>query len=42
MEGTTLGTDGTLGMIVDVTGWVPSGGMPRMPCRVRATSSGSA
>src|SRR6266436_4034935 len=42
IDGTTLGTEGTLGMMVDGTAWTPSGGMPRMPCRVMATSAGSA
>jgi len=40
MDGTTSATDGTLGMIVDGRP-DPLGGLPRCPCRVRATSTGS-
>ena len=43
LDPTTVGFCGTLWMMgVDDTGTLPEGGMPKMPWRVLATSSGSA
>ena len=41
-DGTTLGLAGTPGTSGVAGTCTPSGGIPRMPCRVRATSTGSA